>query len=266
MYHRYGRHGPHAWRERRKQRVAHAATALVPVVRIVVLSITLPVVDAERMFLVINSNNGPEEGAPGDAQIFIDATRFVNHSLQDNHVDPLQEIKIAIRNDARMLAFARFEADYDQLEEYPTEQMLKTTIRAVAANRVPSIADARRGQPAPELFVEDLRELVSLYVDTYVTAYHQCLSDKGMDIPTEQEFQIRRLARNDRRTFGNAITPSLLVAQSIIRAVEVLKPDTQNSVEHLQAVTDLAQRYGDIFTADEPRERRERPGQPGRGF
>ncbi len=215
---------------------------------------------------MINSSNGPEEGTPGDAQIIIDATRFVNHSRQDNHVDPLQEIKIAIINDARMQALARSEDDYDRLEEYPTEQMLKADVRPVTANRVRIIMDARRGLSGPELFVEDLRELVSLYVDTYVAAYHQCLKDKGIDIPTEQEFQIRRLARNDRRTFGNAITPSLLVAQSIIRAVEVLKPDTQNSVEHLQAVIDLAQRYGDLFTAEDLRERRERPGQPGRGF
>jgi len=228
MSHRYGRHGPRAWlrwyRHRFRSRVPLLSQAtvihVVHVERIIILMVEVPKREAE--------SDGSNYFLDGDAFYLI--TYYAEHEAEKRAEadllidDPLSDVEIQ-----------------DYAKEIWERYVSRDDITRVGAQTRTRVSELR------QKFVEALSH-----------EYDQLIEKAGQSVPDEAIKAIRRVAREDKKTYGALLPGTSIPYLGVIRAQQQLQLGPVVDPEYIHQIASYVSVYEQAYHKHDPIREKER--------
>jgi hypothetical protein len=245
MHHHYGRHGPHAWKRLQERRYRHHSVYPVPVPRVATVYVRLPVIDAERIIIIMTMPEGFDpEKMSRELQV---QPSFEGTGLPRIVVDQQIDFPEELRALASLAAMQKAQQDINaDPEDLPSRSALQQVARTAAIDHIRQYIT---GHSEAAKYYE---RFIPIFADIYLEAYENEVKEQRRAgiVPDDQTLHIHRVVRTDKDALdaqGKYLSPEYLRYLATARAMRDLGLDIALSFEDLDKIHGYVGEYCTYF-------------------
>jgi len=225
----------------------------VPVPRIATVYVRLPIIDAERIIVImINPSRGDEQ-----REMDLTSTGQLERIIEGAVVPPsegessfLAKLEMDAHNQGILRAIEDIRKfGIDAPEEYfPDEETFYDEANALGTRYI------LEQNPSSGKNIEQLEAWSKRFAQAFVNAYRQWLRQRGrtQDLLTKEQYRIRHTALEDRRHFQESLFPHYVIYLAVIRAQEHLSSTLgpEITLEGLRRIGEYVDVYRQAFDSE----------------